>query len=201
MTVMTCENCGKKFVRYDKRSNHTFCSRKCYNIWKVGSNNSNWQGGDVQFICEWCGKKFGVRRDRITSQSGKFCSVKCFKYWSKSIAMPERQRMLSKMSLKNMTYWLRKGVQTTIDWQFRYGYTPEQFRNHIESQWRDGMSWDNYGDVWQIDHIKAIQFFNFTSYKDSDFKECFALENLQPLFSEENLMKGRKDKNDIFWRG
>ena len=55
------------------------------------------------------------------------------------------------------------------------------------------MSWDNYGrNGWEIDHIKPISSFNFNSYKDKEFKECWSLENLQPLWAEENIRKSNK---------
>jgi len=54
------------------------------------------------------------------------------------------------------------------------------------------MDWDNYGTVWVIDHVHPLCSFRFTEH-DNEFKECFKLENLQPLFVEENIHKGRKD--------
>jgi len=61
-------------------------------------------------------------------------------------------------------------------------------KNHLEKQFKDGMTWDNYGD-WHIDHIRPISSFNFKSYEDKEFKECWDLNNLQPLWAEENIRK------------
>lgn len=79
---------------------------------------------------------------------------------------------------KNRAFWL-------VD------YTKEQLIKHIESLFKEGMSWGNYGD-WHIDHKKPIAAFNFTSYKSKEFKECWSLENLQPLWANENIRKGKK---------
>jgi hypothetical protein len=53
------------------------------------------------------------------------------------------------------------------------------------------MTWENYGK-WHIDHKRPIASFNFTSYEDPEFKECWALNNLQPMWAKENMSKGNK---------
>lgn len=68
------------------------------------------------------------------------------------------------------------------------GYSIEQLMEHLEFQFKEGMSWDNYGE-WHIDHIKPIDSFDFISYEDEEFKKCWSLENLQPLWAEDNLKK------------
>ena len=55
------------------------------------------------------------------------------------------------------------------------------------------MSWGNQGFFgWHIDHIKPIDSFSFTSHNDSDFKECWGLDNLQPLWWQDNMKKGNR---------
>lgn len=71
-------------------------------------------------------------------------------------------------------------------------YTIEELKNHLEKQFRDGMTWDNYGKYWHIDHVKPVSHFNFKSKLDPDFKECWKLTNLQPLLVKENLSKGNR---------
>lgn len=67
------------------------------------------------------------------------------------------------------------------------GYTPDELRLHIESQWQDGMSWENYGE-WHIDHIKSIK--QHLNEGIDDIKIINALTNLQPLWAFDNLSKG-----------
>lgn len=71
------------------------------------------------------------------------------------------------------------------------GYTVDQLKSHLESQFTEGMTWENYGK-WHVDHRKPISSFNFTSHKDPEFQQCWALENLQPMWGEENWSKGSK---------
>lgn len=69
------------------------------------------------------------------------------------------------------------------------GYTKEQLKKHIEGMFSCGMSWSNHGD-WHVDHIKPVSL--MLSEGITDPKIINALENLQPLWATENLIKGAK---------
>ena len=62
---------------------------------------------------------------------------------------------------------------------------------YLERQFKDGMNWNNYGK-WHVDHKIPVSFFEFSSYNDWEFKYCWSLNNLQPLWAEENLRKWNK---------
>ncbi len=72
-----------------------------------------------------------------------------------------------------------------------FNYTVDDLKRHLESKFQDGMSWDNYGE-WHIDHIKPETWFNYSSVDDEEFKKCWALDNLQPMWAKENISKGNK---------
>jgi hypothetical protein len=65
------------------------------------------------------------------------------------------------------------------------GYSALELKEHIESQFTEGMSWDNHGE-WEVDHIKPVSSFD----KDIHPSIVNALSNLQPLWWEENRVKG-----------
>lgn len=69
------------------------------------------------------------------------------------------------------------------------GYTTEEFRLHLEAQFRDGMNWANHGQ-WHVDHIKPLSSFDLTDPEQR--KAANALENLQPLWASENMAKGAR---------
>jgi len=71
------------------------------------------------------------------------------------------------------------------------GYSAEQLKKHLEEQFTNGMNWENYGE-WHIDHIKPISSFEFDSSEDEQFKVCWSLDNLQPMWGIENIKKGNK---------
>ncbi len=78
-------------------------------------------------------------------------------------------------------------------WEDLVGYTIQELKAHLESLFLPGMTWENYGKYgWHIDHIIAKSFFIFTSTDNVEFKYCWSLPNLQPLWAPDNLEKGNK---------
>ena len=69
------------------------------------------------------------------------------------------------------------------------GCTLDFLKKYLEKKFKDGMSWDNYGQ-WHIDHIKPCASFNLVDPMEQ--KKCFHYTNLQPLWGEHNLKKGSK---------
>ena len=70
-------------------------------------------------------------------------------------------------------------------------YTPEQLITHLELQFKDTMSWDNYGE-WHVDHKLPITHFNISEMGDEEFMRCWSLDNLQPMWGIENIRKSNK---------
>ncbi len=96
----------------------------------------------------------------------------------------------------NMSRAIRKslnGGKKNNHWEKIVGYTVLQLREHLEKQFTTDMTWDKYksGKI-HIDHKIPISAFNYTNSEDIDFKKCWALSNLQPLWARDNLSK--KDK-------
>lgn len=74
-------------------------------------------------------------------------------------------------------------------------YSYEDLVNHLESLFKDGMSWENYGK-WQIDHKRPLCSFNYFhddgTENIEEIKKAMSLKNLQPLWSEDNRAKSGK---------
>jgi hypothetical protein len=71
------------------------------------------------------------------------------------------------------------------------GCTVEEFRAHLESQFKPGMTWENQGYCgWHVDHIRPCASFDLTDPEQQ--RICFHYTNLQPLWAEENMRKGAK---------
>jgi hypothetical protein len=70
-------------------------------------------------------------------------------------------------------------------------YTPEELINHLEKQFKDDMTWDNYG-IWHVDHKLPITSFDIQEMGDKEFMRCWCLDNLQPMWGEENIRKSNK---------
>ena len=82
-----------------------------------------------------------------------------------------------------------QGVKKTTSTMKLCGCSLENLKQHLESQFVDGMSWDNKGE-WHIDHIKPCAAFDLTDVEQQ--KECFHFTNLQPLWALDNMKKGAK---------
>lgn len=85
-------------------------------------------------------------------------------------------------------------------------YTPEELREHIESQFEEWMNWNNQGKwnpdtwndndtstwKWQTDHIIPHSDFYYDSLESKDFLACWSLSNLRPLSAKQNLLDGSR---------
>jgi len=69
------------------------------------------------------------------------------------------------------------------------GCTWDFLMKHIESQFVDGMSWENRSE-WHIDHIRPCVTFDLLD--EAEQRKCFHYSNLQPLWAADNLSKGAK---------
>lgn len=68
-----------------------------------------------------------------------------------------------------------------------------EFYKHRAFRFDKNMTWSNYGiNGWSIDHEIPISAFNFTKPEHEDFKRCWALKNLQPMWAVENIIKSNK---------
>jgi hypothetical protein len=82
-------------------------------------------------------------------------------------------------------------------------YTILDLIKHIENQFYNNkttneiMTWENYGKFgWHIDHVTPDSWFNYSSMDDEAFKKSWALENLQPMWAEENHKKNNRYSGD-----
>jgi len=93
----------------------------------------------------------------------------------------------------NLSSGLRQSLKKGKEghgWEKIVGYTLNDLITRIESNFKSGMTWENYGRYgWHIDHIIPICRFKYTKVSDSGFKKCWSLSNLQPLWAIENLSK------------
>jgi hypothetical protein len=106
-----------------------------------------------------------------------------------------------KSAIKRRVIWGKKTLAT-----FRMlGYTPSQFKQHIDSKLQSGMSWENHGKIWEIDHIRPVVSFDIKQYGDAEMIKCWSLDNLQPLWATTAIarghgsdMIGNREKADIW---
>ena len=108
----------------------------------------------------------------------------------KDIRTFRESKYLSQSTQSILRYAMkRRVVSRTIE--TRCGFTVLQAVERFQSLFTKGMDWNEFNDGnIHIDHIKPQSGFDFS--KEEQFKECWALENLQPLWATDNFRKGVK---------
>ena len=85
--------------------------------------------------------------------------------------------------LRSRLYQALKGMRKSASTIELLGCTAEHARFHIESQFTEGMTWENT----HIDHIQPCASFDLEDPNEQ--RKCFHYTNLQPLLAEDNLRK------------
>lgn len=66
------------------------------------------------------------------------------------------------------------------------GCTVAELKAYLESKFKEGMSWDNAGSAWHIDHIQPL----CSGKTEDEVRRLCHWSNLQPLWEAENRTKG-----------
>ena len=92
-------------------------------------------------------------------------------------------------SIRNAFYRFLNGnkEKSTSEYLKDCGYTRKELVKHLEEQFDQNMTWDNYGSYWHVDHVIPQSVFEPTN--DQHLKWCWSLENLRPLEASENISK------------
>ena len=165
-------------------------------------------------ICDFCGKIFnqGKVRESGYRTYNRCCSNECARLSLKKLRKDPNEILINKRLRHNEYYARRKKVDPQFHlslnmrsathkalrtgkmgrkWESLVGYTALELRKHLEKQFKIGMSWDNYGE-WHIDHIIPKSVFHYDKAEHIDFKRCWSLSNLQPLWGQDNIKKRDK---------
>jgi hypothetical protein len=84
-----------------------------------------------------------------------------------------------------------KGKNKTLSFTSVIDYTYEECKEHLMKNFREGMSWDNFGELWEIHHIKPQNVFDIENI--DDIKECWRLDNITPLWKTTKISKQMGD--------
>lgn len=109
---------------------------------------------------------------------------KMSEYWRRSYESPKNKA--SKFMRNSVVRTLRGRTKDKRS-QELLGYTRSELVAHIEKQFTAGMSWENHGEVWHIDHIIPLS--KLIDDGETDPKVINALSNLRPLCALENIKK------------
>lgn len=109
--------------------------------------------------------------------------------WKLKFARSANRRKLTMYLRTKIWQFFEHGLHPKSS-QILLGCSREHFLRHIKSLMREGMTMENYGPVWHLDHVVACKHFDLA---DSEQRlRCFHWTNYQPLFARENKVKSGK---------
>jgi hypothetical protein len=147
---------------------------------KASKKREYWKNKDryIAKAKEWVDNNKDKRRDIVNAYHERHKDDPEYK-----ILQALRTRLYNAVSLKKNI----RSEKTKV----LLGCSVENLKKHLETQFTNGMTWENFGnDGWHIDHIIPCAFFDLT--KPSHQKVCFNYQNLQPLWAKDNLSKRDK---------
>lgn len=110
---------------------------------------------------------------------------------------------------EDILFKLKKNIRTSL-WQhlkskkqyvkqkssiILLGCSLEEYKQHLENQFKIGMNWGNHGSIWEIDHITPCDSFDLTQLEEQ--QKCFHYTNLQPLFKTTEIAKQNGYEEEI----
>ncbi len=133
------------------------------------------------------------RREYYIQQSIKYLATPERREWAKGYAKEQRatnpQARIYADALHAVSFICRGMLDGSrgSKWMRILGCSAIEFRQHIEAQFGQGMSWSNRGTrrgCWQIDHIESASKFDLT--KADQLARFFHFSNTRPLWADVN---------------
>jgi hypothetical protein len=151
----------------------------------------------VDTICKTCiltivNNPQGIERAKKWNKDNKEIVNKRAVLRDKILSKEDPQYRIKKHLRVRMWEVIIKKAKSTRDGKIEdiIGCSIENYRNHIEKQFKPDMTWENHGILWEIDHIKPLDSFDLT--KPINQKQAFSYLNTQPLYKSENRSKKNK---------
>lgn len=139
--------------------------KKCNIIKDESSFHKNKQGkNNVGSVCKQCRNK-NIKMLNISSDRRKI----------------DRNFLLSiKRSIKN---------KKSNNWEKFTNFSFKELMSHLERQFSEEMSWENYSKVWCIDFIIPRSAYSYKNFLGQEFRKCWSLKNMRPLLMNKALGK------------
>jgi hypothetical protein len=204
METNVCKKCGveKPIEKYRKYKNgfYTTCKACCSLKWSL--NNKDYRKNyDKEYYKKNKEKKDLAAKKSTLKNKEKYKKVKDAYYQEnkKEIIKRKNRRVSERMKI-DLVFLVKTKVRWSIKTVFsRTGYTKksrtqdilgisfDEFKIYIETQFLEGMSWDNHGK-WHLDHKTPI---SWATTEEEVYKLNY-YTNFQPLWACDNLSKGNK---------
>lgn len=130
-------------------------------------------------------------KDLAASKAWRLENAEHMRKWEREHRKKQLENFPELRALENLrsrTYQAVKGVRKNAPTLDLLGMELQEFKIYLQGQFQPGMTWENYGPVWHIDHVRPCASFDLRD--PAQQRDCFHWSNLQPLFAVDNLRKG-----------
>jgi hypothetical protein len=162
----------EKLLRYQRAKYHAMTPDQ------KSKHNQNWKKIDPSVRRERI-KKWKERNPERVLELGRSSQRKMRQDPMKRIIINMRRRF------KEIMNGVRESP-TQGRWEL-IGCSQDQLKSHLESGFKKGMSWANYGKYWHVDHILPCS--SFDHRDPNQLKQCWHWTNLRPLEAAKNIAK------------
>ncbi len=131
-------------------------------------------------------------KDRKNKDGFKNICKKCRSSSNRPNLSKERKRF--DRNLKHQIYLSLKRNSDGKNWENMLGITLGELREHLEKQFDENMSWDNFGSYWWVDKIIPCSKYRYSA--PGEFRKCWSLKNLRPLYKKDC----QKKSNNIYFK-
>jgi hypothetical protein len=192
-----CKSCAREYsndwaLRNKERRNQKRKEWKKLNREKINEQDRRKRARDKEKLNREAREKYQANQPAIRERKKSW-------YDKNKEKINAQRKLLRQKYSQDPLYVLAKRIRDRVRESFRRGRFHktktseilgcdwETAKLHLESQFKEGMSWLNMGE-WHIDHIKPLAL----ATNEEELKSLCHYTNLQPLWAEENIRKGKK---------
>ncbi len=189
-----CDICNKEYRKLYWRIRENKPDRKAKNK----KRNQEWRQKNPDKV-----KEYAIKHTNKWRKENREIYLEKKRKWNRHLYENNINYKLGTLLRTRIWSSLKKqGLKKKDSTMFLVGCSKEELIKHLESQFKDGMSWENWSlNGWHIDHIRPCSSFDLSD--PAQVKECFHYSNLQPLWAIENLKKSDSweegPQDDIFF--
>lgn len=142
---------------------------------------------------EWHGvartecKHWKEHPELVKWKANRYYKLNAKRIYQRIKSKPEQ---LIRTRYRTRLYYVLKGIKKSAPTLKLLGCSIEFFKAWLESQFKVGMTWDNYGPYWHVDHIRPCASFDLSD--PAQQRACAHFSNLQPLEATLNRRKSAK---------
>lgn len=174
----------RKSVEYKRQNPHVAKSYRLRNLANIKDKQKNYYALNRDEIRARERAKYKANKSEIRTKRNRY-----FRGWSKSRRKNNPVYRLS-CNLRGRLNAALYGVTKSKSTFELLGCDPAFLWAYLETKFTDGMTRDNYGSHWHVDHIRPLASFDLIDPEEQ--KRAFHYTNLQPLEAMENIRKGAK---------